>query len=159
MQVIEAPKDWSQSRRPRLFLAGSIEMGKAKDWQAEAIDFFANDQGTILNPRRRDWDSTWEQRERNPQFNEQVTWELDALGAADCVLLHFEPGTLSPISLLELGLFCHDQTMVVSCPDGYWRKGNVEIVCKRMNIHLENTLEGALYRLRDYVRRLEASNG
>lgn len=122
----------------KLFLAGSIEMGKAEDWQTE-ITRMINDEFRdtdtnicIFNPRRDDWDSSWEQSIENAQFSEQVNWELDRLEEADIVLLYFDPNTKSPISLLELGMFASKgQNMIVCCPDGFWRKGNVDIVCDR----------------------------
>ena len=46
--------------------------------------------------------------------------------------MYFSPGTKSPISLLELGLIVNSDTLViVYCPDGFWRKGNVDIVCDK----------------------------
>lgn len=41
-----------------LFLGGSIEMGKASEWQKEFIESFKDKNITIFNPRRNDWDST-----------------------------------------------------------------------------------------------------
>ena len=41
---------------------------------------------------------------------------------------------MSPISLLEFGLHARSGKMVVFCPEGFWRKGNVDIVCERYGI-------------------------
>jgi hypothetical protein len=126
-----------------IFLAGSIEMGVAEDWQTAMIrrmeDEYCGDMPTkdivVYNPRRDDWDSSWEQKLENPKFNEQVNWELDHLAKADVIAMFFQEGTKSPISLLELGLFAHRSTgMVVYCPEGFWRKGNVDIVCQRHGV-------------------------
>ena len=119
-----------------IFLAGSIEMGKAENWQEriekefEDISFDA----TLLNPRRLDWDSSWEQSINNQNFVDQVEWELNALEKSDIIFMYFDPNTKSPISLLELGLFARSNKLVVCCPDGFWRKGNVDIVCKKYKI-------------------------
>lgn len=149
VQVLKAP-----DRMPvgddyiKLFLAGSIEMGKAEDWQTEVTrmireEFIDTDIDVcIFNPRRDDWDSSWVQSIDNPQFNEQVNWELDKLGESDIILLYFDPKTQSPISLLELGMFANKrQNMVVCCPEGFWRKGNVEIVCERNKCSLYTNKE------------------
>lgn len=117
-----------------VFLAGSIEMGAAEDWQELASGILQDKGLAVLNPRRDDWDSTWVQSVDDPQFSEQVYWELAALELADHVLLYFSPGTKSPISLLELGLFARSGKCVVVCPDGFWRKGNVDIVCRKYGI-------------------------
>jgi len=40
-----------------VFLGGSVEMGKAVDWQKEVIKALKDKQIIFLNPRRNDWDS------------------------------------------------------------------------------------------------------
>lgn len=129
-----------------IFLAGSIEMGLAEDWRSRATEFLLKNTGyTILNPRREDWDSSWEESIDNPQFFEQVSWELDCLEQCTAILMYFSPETKAPISLLEFGLFCDDDRPIyVVCPDGFWKKGNVEIVCGRYGIPLDLSLEAAL---------------
>jgi hypothetical protein len=119
---------------PSLFLAGSIEMGRASPWQQTVEAVFQHSDITILNPRRDDWDATWLQERTNPQFQAQVDWELDAQERADVILMYFDPNTQAPITLLELGLFARTGKLVVCCPAGYWRKGNVDIVCARYAI-------------------------
>jgi hypothetical protein len=124
-----------------LFLAGSIEMGIAEDWQEKIIkelEQFKN--GYILNPRRDNWDSTWQQAKENPQFFEQVNWELEALEKSSMIVFYFSPETKSPVSMLELGLFAQSKKIVVCCPNGFWRKGNIDIVCQRYNIKQVNTI-------------------
>lgn len=117
-----------------VFLAGSIEMGAAVDWQTSIGEKFDKGEYTVFNPRRDEWNSSWVQERKNPQFFEQVTWELAALEMASCIFLYFDPNTKSPISLLELGIFAHSKKLLVGCPDGFYRKGNVEIVCERYGI-------------------------
>ena len=104
-----------------IFLAGSIENGKAIDWQSDMVSFIGTS-ANIFNPRRLDWDSTWVQSFENPNFFQQVNWELDALEKSDIIIMHFDSKTLSPISLLELGIFAKSGKLHVSCPDGFWRK-------------------------------------
>lgn len=139
MQSVFVPPMNISIRNPLLkyvFLAGSIEMGKAKDWQTDMTNFFTGQNIGVYNPRRPDWDSSWVQDYDNPQFNQQVNWELNALEKAEIVLLNLEPETLSPISLLELGRFSHKEIIYVVCPKGFWKKGNIDIFCDRYNIPL-----------------------
>lgn len=117
-----------------IFLAGSIEMGAAEDWQFRIERGLNNQDIVIFNPRRDDWDSSWKQSIDSPQFREQVEWELDALEKASIIAMYFDPTTKSPISLLELGLFGHSNKMIACCPDEFWRKRNVDIVCHRYGI-------------------------
>ena len=133
MIIITAPEPLKINSKS-IFLAGSIEQDKATRWQDEVIEKLKQYNYTILNPRRKEWDASWEQRMDNPNFNEQVNWELDALEKADVILMYFDPKTKSPISLLELGLFAKSGKLVVCCPEGFWRKGNVDIVCDRFGI-------------------------
>jgi nucleoside 2-deoxyribosyltransferase len=108
-----------------VFLAGSIEQGKAVDWQARVASELAQVDVTLFNPRRDHWDATLEQSKHNAKFREQVQWELDALERADVVMFYFDAKTQSPITLLELGLFARSGKAMCVCPDGFWRKGNV----------------------------------
>lgn len=123
------------------FLAGSIEMGKAIDWQKDMESFLQEKGCVVFNPRRDDWDKTWEQKFENSQFYQQVNWELDALENADHVLFYFAPGTQSPISLLELGLYANSKKIFVVCPEGFWRRGNVEVVCNKYDIRFFDSLD------------------
>lgn len=124
-----------------VFLAGSIEMGIADDWQNIIGKWFITKGWNVFNPRRTDWDSTWIQSYENPQFNQQVNWELNALDKSDIILMYLDPMTKSPISLLELGLHANSKKLYVVCPDGFYRKGNVEMVCSVYDIPLFNNLE------------------
>lgn len=146
MQVIK-PTDKKtnvKKHNTSVFLAGSIEMGAAENWQDMIQRLFANIPITIYNPRRDDWDSSWIQRESDPQFNHQVNWELDKLEESDFIFMYFDGKTKSPITLLELGLFADSGKLIVVCPEDFWRLGNVEIVCSRYNIPLFSNKEPAI---------------
>ncbi|MCK9531823.1 MAG: nucleoside 2-deoxyribosyltransferase domain-containing protein [Gammaproteobacteria bacterium] len=125
----------------KIFLAGSIDQGKAVDWQTQISELLSNSPITVFNPRRDDWDSSWVQDISNDQFRYQVEWELDHMDLADKILMYYDPKGQAPITLLEMGLHAQDNKLIVCCPDGYWRKGNVQITCKRYQIPLYNTLE------------------
>jgi hypothetical protein len=149
VQILKPTDGDSVLNRVTVFLAGSIEMGAAEDWQTKISDKINELEipVTLFNPRRDSWDSSWEQRESNPEFNQQVNWEMDKLKECDIIFMYFSPDTKSPISLLELGLHASSGKMVVCCPDGFWRKGNVEIVCTRHRIPLHDNIEDAMMSL------------
>jgi hypothetical protein len=119
-----------------IFLAGSIEMGSADDWQSRLITALDGRDIAILNPRRDEWDASWRQSIDEPKFREQVEWELDNLDRADVIAMWFARDTKAPITLLELGLHAAGGKLIVGCPDGFWRKGNVEVVCERYGVPL-----------------------
>jgi hypothetical protein len=54
--------------------------------------------------------------------------------------MFFAPDTEAPITLLELGLFARSGKLIVCCPAGFWRRGNVEVVCVRYGIPLVDRL-------------------
>lgn len=129
----------------KVFLAGSIEMDTAEHWQEQIITRYASKPVLFYNPRRSHWDSLLS--DTSDEFDEQVNWELDHLDMAHLVILYFDPATKSPISLLELGLLAKSGKMVVCCPDGFWRKGNVRIVCERQSIPLYHSKEELIQNL------------
>lgn len=179
MQIIKPDGSPFYSRpSPSIFLAGSIEMGKAEDWQTEVSKALEKYEGTIYNPRRDDWDSSWVQSIKNKKFASQVHWELNAIRDADMVAMYLQPGTLSPISLLELGLVAEKysrleilkpvhsrevpegdllttyppQLVAVCCPDEFWRKGNVDIVCYRNNIKVVTTIKQMISQIKKRLK-------
>ena len=143
-------------RTPSVFLAGSIEMGQAENWQVRLERALADLDVVLLNPRRDDWDASWVESIDNPQFREQVEWELEGMERASLVAMYFAPATRAPITLLELGLCARSGKLLVCCPEGYWRRGNVEVVCARYGVPLLPTLEGLATAIRS---RAAASPG
>jgi hypothetical protein len=135
-----------------VFLAGSIELGVAEDWQAAFERSLADMQIAIMNPRRDGWDATWEQSIDNPVFRGQVEWELDGLERASVVPMYFAPDTRAPITLLELGLLAGSGKLVVCCPSGYWRRGNVEVVCARYRVPMVAEPRHLVEAVRDRLR-------
>jgi hypothetical protein len=142
MKHIKSPERYyNDSIFINVFLGGSIEMGLAEPWQDRLVNEFKDADIRFLNPRRDDWDSSWVQEASNPQFAQQVNWELDALEFSDLIVFYFDPNTKSPITIMELGLYANSGKVIVCCPDGFWRKGNVEIVCQRHNVTLVNSFD------------------
>lgn len=127
-----------------LFLAGSIEMGRAEDWQSVVAAALSDLPIAILNSRRDAWDASWEQSIHNPLFRGQVEWELEGIERATVVAMYFHPDTQAPVSLLELGLSARSGKLVVCCPRGYWRRGNVEVVCARYGVETADDLPGLI---------------
>ena len=137
----------------RVFLAGSIEEGKAEQWQRHVVEVLADlDDLVIFNPRRDDLDGSGAAQAVGAQYHEQVNWELDMLAAADVIIMYLAPGTRSPISLLEFGLYANSGKLRVCCGAGFWRRGNVEVVCQRYGIPLFSDLDELLASVRSTLR-------
>ena len=156
---VKAPALYDGSNKVMIFLAGSIEMGAAEMWQDTVVKKINDPDVLFLNPRRDDWDASWKQDINDPQFNQQVNWELSSMTDAHLILFYFAPGTKSPISLLELGLWANTEKYVlVCCPKDFWRKGNVDIVCDKYGIKVYDdlnemlaTLGGSIDFIKPYV--------
>lgn len=144
MKVYKPTDPLDVSGKLSIFLAGSIEMGVAEDWQTKVQEHLSEYDISVYNPRRDDWDSSWKQDISDPQFLHQVNWELDHLDKADIILMYFLPETKSPISLLELGRYADSGKMIVCCPEGFWRRGNVQILCDRFSIPLYDRFNEAM---------------
>lgn len=125
--------------RIRVFLGGSIEMGAAEDWQKNLIlHLNAKPYAHLLdlyNPRRADWDPAWLNTADHPEFKKQVDWEITKQKEADIILYYFAPGTISPITLFELGLF-HDRNPVIGAHAEYARLGNLQITSAHFPIDI-----------------------
>lgn len=61
---------------------------------------------------------------------------------ADVIAICFGVNTQGMITLMELGLFANSGECVVACPDGYWKRGNVEAVCARYGIQALDSAVG-----------------
>lgn len=148
MRIVTPPDSNSFGSAFKIFLAGTIEMGNSTDWQSSVIEKLQEKYKLspmiIFNPRRNDWNSSWQQTETDFHFNQQVNWELTNIELSDVVLLHFEGDSRSPISLMELGFLGDKGKAIVSCPKSFWRRGNVEIFCSRHRIPLFASLDEAM---------------
>lgn len=146
-KIFRAPEEIPlQNELKTIFLAGSIEMDKAINWQKKCEELLQDDY-IIFNPRRNEWDSSWSQTIENDNFKEQVNWELNALEKADIIIMYFAGNTMSPISLLEFGLYAQSNKMKVVAEEDFWRKGNVDIVCERYAVEQFKTLEALIQNL------------
>jgi hypothetical protein len=131
---------------PAIFLGGSIEMGKAEEWQAKIENELEDLDVVIFNPRRLDFDATQKQSADNPYIREQIEWERKYLDYCHILAFYFAPNTVSPITLFEVGVYTHkhqlgDAKIVLYCPEGYARKANVDINCKWDGIPQSNSWE------------------
>ncbi|GFF24096.1 hypothetical protein IFM58399_00534 [Aspergillus lentulus] len=143
-QVIYAPSDEASRGVKSIFLAGTTNKVDTSDWRETLSMSLSDLPVTIYNPYRSDWDSSWREDIDFPPFREQVEWELDKQDKADIVVIYFHPATQAPVSLLELGICARiPGKAIVVCPEGYWKRGNVQIVCEKYGIEMVDDV-GAL---------------
>jgi hypothetical protein len=123
-----------------MFLAGAIDQDRAERWQDVVIDNCRDLPGTILNPRRANWDPTWNQSLDNSHFAEQVAWELDALEQADLIICWLPATAQARISLMEIGLHARRGRLLIGCAIGFHSCGNVLAVGQRFGVPVLDTL-------------------
>ncbi|KAF2131098.1 hypothetical protein P153DRAFT_313432 [Dothidotthia symphoricarpi CBS 119687] len=151
--IVYKPPTISKIDRPSVILYGTIESGSTKDWRASLTASLSDLPVAIINPSRDDWDSSWIEDISFPKFKEQVEWEMEHAQVADVIVVYFAPGTCTPIALLELGMYAGTGKVIVCCPKGFYKRGNVEIVCQRYSVKMLETLEELNEKVR--VRLLE----
>lgn len=153
----------SSNKAINIFLAGSIDMGQAKNWNSDIIKKLENSDIIksdikVYNPRRDSWDSSWIQEQSNSEFNYQVNWELNNIEDSDIVFFNILPDSKSPITLMELGLCAgKEKKAIVCCPDGFYRKGNVDVVCTRYGIQQYTDIDSAFGALLTELNKIERS--
>lgn len=144
--VVAVPSLYVPVSGPKIFLAGSIDKvkGKKKNWREQITNYIHDswfdsedntDHITIYSPRREDdkWDADMEV--------EQAAWDMAMLTTADYIILHLTGDTVSPVSLLELGIFMNSPKMYVSADSSYKRKRIVELY---MANFCDNKIDGSL---------------
>lgn len=142
-QTIFAPSREPPRGLKSVFLAGTTSRVDPTDWRETLASLLSNLPITIYNPYRPDWDSTWREDINFTPYREQVEWELEKQDEADMVVVYFHPATQAPVSLLEFGLCARvPGKAIVYCPEGYWKRGNVQVVCRRFGVEMVESVEG-----------------
>lgn len=142
LQVIYAPSEESPRGLKSVFLAGTTSKVNAIDWRETLATALSDLPFTLYNPYRADWNPTWREDIDFAPFRAQVEWELDKQERADLVVVYFHPATQAPVSLLELGLCARASgKSIVVCPEGYWKRGNVQIVCQRYGVEMVESVD------------------
>lgn len=142
------------ARNISVFLAGVIDMGNSEDWQQVLVEEYRRSTVvTLYNPRRNDWDSSWKQTLDEDQFVDQVNWEVDNIDRSDFIFMYIAKDSQAPILLLEFGYICGTapEKLIICVEEGYWRRGNIEVMCNRHGIELHPDLDGAKYELSNRI--------
>lgn len=149
--VHSQPKEEPEYRKFSVFTAGSIEMGNAVQWQKQMVTMLSDLPITVCNPRKGKWNAAVTPEAKHQDFRDQVDWELSALEQVDVIIFFFDVNTMSPVSLLELGLWAASDKVIVCCGDKYWRQGNVKITCERYDVPMVESFAELVPAVRDML--------
>ena len=142
----------NQSEKTTIYLGGTIDMGNSEEWQAKVTNELKNERVILLNPRRDDWNTAWKPVKEEPEFRKQVEWELNALEQANYIIMYFGKDSKSPISLLEMGLYARTGKLFIVCPEGFWRKGNVDITAEKYGVKQFETINDVIIFLKKELK-------
>lgn len=124
-----------------IFLAGSIEMGKASRWQEDTAkriaERWSGNEIVFWNPRRKGEFTKDMERE-------QILWEQRRLLSCDYIFMVIDPHTKSPISLLEFGEFIASGKMFVVCEKSFYRYHNLVITADMYGQKIYETIDEAI---------------
>lgn len=139
--IITAPEEIysiQNNNNIKMFLAGGIS--GCSDWQSYVVNELRDLENlTIYNPRRKNFPIN------NPKASEeQIAWEYQHLRDANILFIWFSRGSLNPIVLYELGMWCNstDKMAIIGIDPEYERKEDVIIQTKlaRSNQMIFNSL-------------------
>lgn len=149
-----SPPEEKPAHLTTIFLAGPTEV----TWREPFLSFLASaanslDGLTIYDPFQPRWDSSWrEDYATDANFRAQTDWEMDRMNSATVVVVYFAERSMAPVSLLELGLVARSGRAVVGCERGFWKRGNVQAVCKRLDVPLAGTMEELVTKVVERLR-------
>jgi len=142
--TVTVPILYTPNNGVKIFLAGSIDPDNDNHWRNLIQKYIKgywfdaednNDSITIYSPRRdEDWSDDFE--------TEQATWDVAMMKSADYIIMHLTGESVSPVSLLELGLFLSNDKMFVTIDDDYVRKHIADL---HVSCYGYNTISKSLY--------------
>jgi hypothetical protein len=125
-----------------VFLAGSMDYKSSSSWRDKVINEFDDKNKNFFDPTNIDHDELNES-----EMESHIQWELEAMSMADKIVLNFLPDSLSPISLVELGLYVQSEKLVVVCPKEFYQSNYVYVLCEKYNTPAYPNIDEALNRL------------
>ena len=121
-----------------IFLAGSMDTQLSHNWRKQVMDAYLGGYNFF--------DPTNSNYKKLNAFDMKlhIQWELDALAMSDKILLNFLPDALSPISLVELGLYVASNKLIVVCPKEFYKSSYVHALCEKYSTPMFNKINTAL---------------
>lgn len=122
-----------------IFLAGNLQ----SKWREEVIDLLSEQDLDIvvLDPQVDDWDDRIGNEEAdNPAFVAQTDWEHMGLIMADVEVFFFDEKSVSPITLVEFGLYKTKES-IIHLTEGYEKAGYLRYVSRRFGLPVVSSVK------------------
>ena len=136
--IVTSKEKLPNKERAYLFLAGSMNNNSTNNWRNKIIKILGNS-FNYLDPTNSNHDKLDKQ-----QMKTHVEWELNAMEMADIILLNFLPKALSPISLVELGMYVASKKLIVVCPKEFYKSSYVNTLCEKYNTPIFLKMDDAI---------------
>ncbi|MDJ0701854.1 MAG: nucleoside 2-deoxyribosyltransferase domain-containing protein [Leptolyngbyaceae cyanobacterium MO_188.B28] len=140
MELVYACQPFPQTFCKSLFLAGPTPRdAHVPSWRPQALallESFGYD-GVVFIPEAQDG-------QRSSDYDEQITWELDAMRRSDFILFWApaERDTMpANTTRVEFGLQIHSGKVILGIPQGAYKTRYMENLAERHHIALHRTLE------------------
>lgn len=127
-----------------IFLAGSM-VGSMVGSMAARLD--VNWRQTVADNFQEKYhllDPTNHNRLEDLEIREHIKWELKGMEKSDYIIMNFLPNSLSPISMVELGMYIATNKLIVVCPKEFYKWRYIDTLCKEHNTPIFNELEELL---------------
>lgn len=138
--VLSSHDDISQIPRDKeyIFLAGSMVTEPEVNWRQTVVNNL-QESYHFLDPTNPNHNSLGD-----VEMREHIKWEFNGLRIADYIILNFLPDSLSPISMVELGMYIATRKLIVVCPKEFYKWRYIDTLCKEYNTPIFNQLEDVL---------------
>ncbi|WP_055447706.1 nucleoside 2-deoxyribosyltransferase domain-containing protein [Lacinutrix mariniflava] len=127
-----------EERKKYYFLAGSMDFNESNSWRQKIMQEMKHLVHFLDATRIEHNDFS------DSQMKEHIEWELDALIISDKIILNFKEDSKSPISILELGMYVKSSKLVVVCPNKFYQRRYINVLCNKYNTPFFDSFDEAI---------------
>lgn len=117
--------------RHRVYLSGAMT---GEDWQSKFTNELDSLRVDVFSPR---YPSSHTVTPPDGLFE----WEIDHMSIANVIAFNFIPDEDCSSALIALGMYAKTDRIIVCCPDGFFKKGDIDALCNREDIPQVDSLD------------------
>lgn len=160
IQFIISPDEAKIFKNIKLFLAGGVS---CYDWQSIIMEKLFDDSESknhdylcnviVFNPRRQKFS-----KDIKEEIEKQSIWRYNKLKESDIIAFWFSKGSLSPVSLYELGKWGNstNKSIIIGIEEEYEKRNDIEIQTKlsRPDIKIVYDLNDFYYNIITEIKKI-----